>query len=200
MNDDKLSRYQLIATSSPMPPFIADLRQKIRNGIKTQTRRPLDPQPVGGVREDSLVPSGFSDMHGRELKPKYPNSTRYLREPLYRGDDGLAYYRDDRAIVTDGISGQPVPWRWKNDILTQIFMPREIARTFVMWEVYRLHELIAITTEDVRAEGIRNTVDYGPILYEDFKALWDGINSKRGFRFDDNPVVWAYKFSRIGGV
>lgn len=178
-----------------MPPFIHELREKIRVGKKTQTRRPLDPQPVGGVRQSSLTPSGFEDGHGRELKPKYATSIRYLREPLFRGEDGLAYYRDDKTIVTDGITGKQVPWRWKNDVLTQIFMPREIARFFVDWEVYRLQQLEEITLDDIRAEGIQNSVNYGPILFDDFKMLWDGINARRGFSFSSNPVVWAYKFA-----
>ena len=186
---------QLIELASPMPPFILELRQKIRAGKKTQTRRPLVPQPSSGVRKSPFVPSGFEDGHGRELKPKYPGGIRYLREPLIKGENGFAYYRDDNSIAINGITGQYVKWRWKKDILTQIFMPRELARFYFNWEVYRLQQIQAISNEDIKAEGIAYATDHGPLLHSMFKELWDGINADRGFAFADSPYVWAYKFS-----
>ena len=188
---------QLIELASPMPPFIYELRQKIRAGKKTQTRRPLVPQPAS-VRESVLVKSGFEDGHGRELKPKYPDGIRYLREPLIKGADGLAHYRDDNSVVIDGRNGQLVKWRWQKDVLTQIFMPREAARFFVRWSVMALQQIQAISLDDIRQEGIQNTIDYSTVLADDFTKLWDGINKARGFAFADNPYVWAYEFNKYG--
>lgn len=184
---------QLIELGSPMPPFIQELREKIRNGKKWQTRRPLNPQPAAGVRQSVFVKSGLEDGHGYELHPKYPDGLRYLREPLCKGADGLAHYRDDQSVVIDR-DGQYIKWRWQRDVLTQIFMPRDAARFFVNWEVVGIQRIMDIKIEEVKAEGIGHTLNYGPILYEEFKRLWNSINAKRAFDFDSNPYVWVYEF------
>lgn len=196
MQRDTLSLPELLEIASPMPPFIQELREKIRRGEKWQTRRPINPQPSAGVRESVFVKSGLEDGHGCELRPKYQDAIRYLREPLVRGTNGLAYYRDDHVVVLDG-QGQYVKWRWKKEVLSQIFLPAELARSFFSWTVIGIQHIADITRDEIKAEGVRNTVDYGPILYDDFKHLWNWINAKRGFAFDANPYVWAYEFRAI---
>lgn len=185
---------QLIELASPMPPFIQELREKIRNGQKWQTRRACVPQPTDDLKRSTFVEDSYQYEKGlRYIKPKYPSGLRYLREPLCKGEDGLAHYRDDHVIVIDR-SEQYIKWRWKNDVLTQIFMPRDAARYFVNWKVVGIQKVMDITTEEVKAEGIRHTLNYGPVLYDEFRRLWDGINAKRGYGFEANPYVWVYEF------
>ena len=112
---------------------------------------------------------------------------------MIKESDGFAHYRDDGLIVLDE-NGNKIPWRWQRQILAQIFMPKNAARFFVKWEVYRLQQIQAINIEDIKAEGIAHTTDYGPLLHSMFKELWDSINADRGFAFGTNPYVWAYKF------
>lgn len=182
-----VQRQGKINVAQPMPPFIRELRDKIRDGEKTQTRRVIDPQPSSGVRKSPFVSSGFEDGHGVEIKPKYPDALRYLREPLRKGAGNVAYYKDDDILVLDA-HGKPIEWRWQRDSLPQIFMPKEAARHFVDWHVYRLQEIQAIDVNDIRAEGVRG------ILKDLFIELWDQINADRGFPFRLNPFVWAYEF------
>lgn len=185
---------QLIELASPMPPFILELREKIRNGQKWQTRRVCAPQPLNDLKRSYFVEDAYQYEKGlRYIKPKYPRGLRYLREPLCKGEDGLAHYRDDRAVVIDR-DGQSIKWRWKNDVLTQIFMPRDAARYFVNWEVVGIQKVADITIQDVKAEGVVHTMNYGPILYNKLQRLWDGINAKRGHGFETNPYVWVYEF------
>ncbi len=187
---------QLIELASPMPPFLSELREKIRNDQKWQTRRPVSPQPANDVARSNFVDDAWHDLGGsRYVHLKYKKAIRYLREPLIKGEDGLAYYRDDKSIVVDR-DGQYIKWRWKKDILTQIFMPRDAARWFFEWKVVGIQKIDDISIEDIRAEGVRHTVNYGPILWEEFKHLWDVINARRGFAFDDNPYVWVYEFHK----
>lgn len=186
------NRFEKIVISQPMPPFIRELRDKIRALEKTQTRRPLNPQP-SSVRESPFAKSGFEDNHGRELKPKYPDALRYLRESLYKGHNGMAYYRDDDLIALDACD-QPIPWKWKKDVLSQIFMPVIAARCFFNWKVVRLQQISTISLEDICAEGVQGVFDHPEKLREAFVNLWNSINARRGLSFDLDPFVWAYEF------
>lgn len=51
--------------------FNADMLRLVEEGLKTQTRRPVEPQPVLGVRETPFTESGLEDMHGRPIEVKY---------------------------------------------------------------------------------------------------------------------------------
>lgn len=177
-----------------MPPFIQELREKIREGRKWQTRRVCAPQPWDDLKRSAFVEDAYQYHKGSQyIQPKYPKAIRYLREPLCKGADGLAHYRDDQSVVIDR-DGQYIKWRWQRDVLTQIFMPRDAARFFVNWEVVGIQRIMDIKIEEVKAEGIGHTLNYGPILYEEFKRLWNSINAKRAFDFDSNPYVWVYEF------
>lgn len=177
-----------------MPPFIQELREKIREGRKWQTRRVCAPQPWDDLKRSAFVEDAYQYHKGSQyIQPKYTKTIRYLREPLCKGADGLAHYRDDQVAVIDR-DGQYIKWRWQRDVLTQIFMPRDAARFFVNWEVVGIQRIMDIKIEEVKAEGIRHTLNYGPILYEEFKRLWNSINAKRAFDFDSNPYVWVYEF------
>lgn len=193
----RFNLHDLREIASPMPPFILELREKIRKGDKWQTRRPMNPQPPADVAKSNFVEDAWHCLGGSKyLHPKYPKAIRYLREPLCKGEDGLAHYRDDMAMVIDS-EGQQVKWGWKRDLLTQIFLPSDLARSFFSWTVIGIQHIADITNDDIKAEGVRNSVNYGPILYDDFRNLWDGINARRGFGFDSNPYVWAYEFHSL---
>ena len=151
--------------AGPMPPFVFDLRQKIKKAMKTQTRRVIVPQPKT-IRQSVFVKSGFEDGHGNEIRPRYPDGVRYLREPLCRGEDGLAYYRDDGQLALS--KGSPIRWNWKRDTLPKMFMPSSLARYFYDWQMVAIQELWAISIEDIRAEGISHTTKYGPLLHDLF--------------------------------
>lgn len=218
-----IERERLIKLSAgPMPPFVEDLRYKIRAGEKTQTRRvivptqtkphvpPLMVEPwlVDGVQE--------TDSHSKPCWiGKHPNyrtgekwfscpygkvgEIRYLREPIYRGPENLACYKHDGVMVRSGLTGEPIAWRWKKDVLSQLYMPKEMARTFTRYEDIRAEQLQTITAADVLAEGVRlspkelyPTINTETKLQRNFKWLWDSINAKRGYGWDGgNWWVWV---------
>lgn len=48
----------------------------------------------------------------------------------------------------------------------------------------RLHN---ISEEDARAEGVNSV--------EEYRQLWESINTAPGVRWEDNPLVWVYHFT-----
>ena len=57
-----------------------------------------------------------------------------------------------------------------------------------------------ITDSDALKEGVKqdNLADHltgWPI--RNFRALWDGLNSKNGYGWEVNPWVWVISFERV---
>jgi len=208
-----MDRTELIKRAAgPLPPFIKELRAAIRAGQKTQTRRmmKLQPESVGAL---DVFPRGelvyIWPHHNGEsyvdhfVKCNYgsPGQIRYLREPIYKGPGGFAHYVDDDVMVWDGLTGQRVTWRWKPKTLSQLYMPKEMARTFVQLDAIRAERLQEISETDCKAEGVvawHETVT-GTVYKPEFMMLWDSINAKRGYPWAGNWWVWVLIFGLVGG-
>ena len=99
------------------------------------------------------------------------------------------------------IDGERTPWRWKRGTLPSIFMPKDCARIWLRVTDKRLEPLQAITYEDILAEGW-NPQTSEPITEETagedarawFIALWNSLNAKRGYAWEDNPEVAVIGF------
>lgn len=87
------------------------------------------------------------------------------------------------------------PTRWR----PSIFMPKEAARIWLDVTDVRVERLSEITEEDAIAEGIRIGIGGMPYFScrEAFAALWNSLNAKRGFGWEQNPWVWVISFERI---
>lgn len=130
----------------------------------------------------------------------------YMREPMVR-NGAYAWYKDDNQPVISVVTGEMLKWRWKKDLLTSIFMPKEAARFVYQYESIWVERVKDITEENACAEGVINDIDgYFKIdLPEDhaaklvssnsargtYQVLFDHINLKRGFGWDSNPWVWV---------
>jgi len=200
----------------PMPPFKAELRQANRENKKTQTRRVMSPQPNGcyasldayrldldvlgeWIYWDMVIADGnrFVDEHGNDYRCPYgyPTDLRYMREPLYHGFGGVAFYKDDDVMVTNLLTGEPITWQWKVETLSQLYMPKIAARTFKRYDFVRAERLKKISEDDAKAEGVmpplRKTALDSMKYKLAFQRLWDDINAKRGFGWNSNPNVWV---------
>ena len=108
----------------PAPMFKAELRQAIREGRKTQTRRVVThPERLDGLmlagEEQNWAPYGA------------PGDMWYLREPLRPSGARVVVYADDGQPVWLG-GAETITWPWKRDRLSQMQMPRRAARTFMV--------------------------------------------------------------------
>ena len=80
-----------------------------------------------------------------------------------------------------------------------IFMPRWASRITLEIVNIRVERVQDISEEDAKAEGTKGLYDDwagpGKLTYrKPYKALWDSINSKRGYGWDVNPWVWVIEF------
>lgn len=188
----------------PMPPFKSEMRKANRENRKTQTRRVMDPQPyrfadiVGNndlIWKDYSYPvQHFSEQVIKHCKYGKSGEIRYMREPIYNGFGGVAFYQDDDVMVLNILTGEPITWRWKKDTLSGLYMPKEAARTFKQYEFIRVEHVQEIEFGDVSAEGVTRPQTHYPKKYaefDEFVKLWNSINAKRGYGWDINPWVWV---------
>jgi hypothetical protein len=159
--------------------FSAPEVRAILEGRKTQTRRPLNPQPIG----DEL---DFCDYQ--------PGDTLWVREKFRLVD--FEYVDGDvnaSAEFADGSRGsrihgltmdEPTGWR------ASIHMPRWASRITLRVTDIPCERLRDITEEDARAEGMSGI--------DEFREHWDMRYGKRvfDFRWENNPWVWVIGFER----
>lgn len=213
-----------------MPVFKPEMRAANREGLKGQTRRVIDLRELRQVITDGILKDSFfyRDKRGTwqnnsadELLKKCPYGKAgdfcYMREPLERTGK-YAFYKDDNAPVTSLVTGEWLEWRWKKDILTSIFMPKEAARFVYQYTSIRVERVQDISEEDAIAEGVVKNADgyFSVAMPEDhaaksvscnsavgaYQVLFDHINLKRGFGWDSNPWVWVlgYAPSALAGT
>jgi len=95
------------------------------------------------------------------------------------------------------------PCRWRGGR----FMPRWASRITLEITDVRVERVQEISEDDVLAEGCGlrpwylNASGYpeGPRT-AGFAELWDSINAKRGYPWEDNPWVWVVEFERVEGA
>jgi hypothetical protein len=194
--------------------FSGAMVRAILAGVKTMTRRIMKPQPKYDppkVQEIWYCPYKVGDRlwvreafspcvcdECRKAWPKQPDPIKIKQAPhrvTYR-----ATYAGPSGII----------------FRSSIFMPRWASRIMLEVTAVRAERLQEITSEDALAEGIgydfqmnAGWPDYRHInksgvceLTQDtpeisFATLWDTINGKRGYGWDENPFVWVISFKRI---
>lgn len=189
---------KLLDAMRAMPVFKPEMRQANRDERKSQTRRVMVPQ-VGDVYWEKKMNHASIWSPEKELPRFCPYGKAgdlvYMREPLERTGK-YAFYKDDNAPVTSLETGEWLEWRWKNDVLTSIFMPKEAARSFYRYEFVRVEQVQDISHEDAVAEGCYEQPEktWGRLGYS---QLFDKINAKRGCGWDVNPWVWVLGYKPV---
>jgi hypothetical protein len=86
------------------------------------------------------------------------------------------------------------PWvkRWR----PSIHLPRLASRIRIEITNVRVERLQEISEEDAKAEGV-DAAFWHPPPSAGFMQLWESINAKRGFGWEENPWVWVIEFRRI---
>ncbi|SCY45289.1 hypothetical protein [Desulfoluna spongiiphila] len=186
----------------------------ILNGRKTQTRRIVKP-PF------ELHANGYLTRPGKteRLQP-YPCPYGQVGERLWIRER-FRLWEPDNCICAGPFCGCPSPgtpiyfadtgddegaFQWK----PSIHMNKEFSRLTLELTGIRIQYLQDISTKDAISEGLEPTLvgvydnrwkngGYGPRqIYADprwaFKWLWNGINQKRGYEWESNPLVWVVDF------
>lgn len=165
---------------------------------KTQTRRPVKPQP------DTVR---FNDARWRSWTCPLgkPGDLLWVRETFAQlpGHIEIAY----RADFDDCLRWPP---KWR----PAIHMPRSLSRITLEITDINVERVQGITGPEAIAEGAREinhvgddpthptwTMGSGMWRYdsprEAFAAAWDSIYAKRGLGWRVNPWVWVVNFKRV---
>lgn len=156
--------------------FSTPMIQAILEGRKTQTRRVVKYRPY--AQDDAPV-------HLHECPYGVPGDRLWVREAWGQGyftppgDDtteGAIHYR---ATELDA----HVTWK------PSIFMPRWASRITLRITKVRVERVQNITGKDAIAEGVESVDQY--------RKLWNSLNAKRDYGWDENPRVWVIEFRRV---
>ena len=176
--------------------FSTEMVRAILDGRKTQTRRPLKPQPSDGIRKSVVAESGVEDGHGREIKLPYrPGDVLWVRETWqnfclnrkslpnrFCGHDEYCFKASVENSSVYGCCGEGGCKKWR----PSIHMSREAARIFLLVTKGGMERVQDITEDDVKAEGVKGRYEYA--------RLWDSIYAKRGYSWSTNPWVGVTEF------
>lgn len=139
-------------------------------------------------------------LHRYPCKFGPPGSVLYVQERLVpydvnkSGSRRVALYGPTGEQVL--VAGDPVPWRWKVNVIAPRYCPAEASRLRLENTMVRGELLQAIPEEEAIAEGLeksRDGVMWLPGRCEfatwAFRELWDSIHTKPGERWEDDPAV-----------
>lgn len=150
----------------------------ILDNRKSQTRRPAINDrkcPYGAVGDRLWVREWWITEH-RAFYGDHPSK---FKDQVVTGHEKLFYRADYPELKTSSYWRKP------------LFMPRWAARLTLEITAIRKEPLHAITPEDVLAEGCASD------QWEEYAALWDQLNAKRGYDWEANPPVWVIEFKAI---
>ena len=169
--------------------FSGPMVRAILEGRKTQTRRVMRPKPTEPFlpfTAECPCPYG------------HPGDRLWVRETWRVNGNKHDYAiasRDDVFYRADESYNEGVGWK------PSIHMPRMFSRLPLEVTGVRVERVQDISYADCVAEGIvdvaraeKRTRRVGEAPIEQFAALWDSINAKRGYSWESNPWVWVVEF------
>lgn len=197
--------------------FNAEMVRAILADKKTQTRKVIKPQPrwcemtqqwLWWADKDTLLSWQDGVIHPEMLaaSPYQVGMNLWVRETFaMRSDiDGkidpdrarhYMYYRADSTPFdpADIHNWHDYGGRWR----PSIFMPRWASRITLEVMGVRVERVQDITLEDMIAEGV-TPIQEDCYFFDSyaipFCKLWDSINAKRGYSWEQNPWIWVVEF------
>lgn len=196
------------------PPMV----RAILEGRKTQTRRVVRTQPPGAPKGAAVSkngwltyftgPSGSEYASGGACRYGKPGDLLWVRErwceriefddfsprdiPHSAGASVWYFATDEEYCAT-----HPEPGRWRRSF----HMPRWASRLTLRLTDVRVERVQDISGYDAYWEGVCDGPGHegeaSGYTIEKFRRLWDSINAKRGFDWEQNPWVWTLTFQVI---
>ncbi len=214
-----------ILFSGPMVrAILAGRKTQTRRVVKPQWEPDAMPEEMSSTTPEGWQTAGRSGRwwcgtgadqekacpYGKAGDRLWVRETFYCDVPDEQEDDRgeNLYYRADGEccqIIPECACAEVGKPRWR----PSIFMPRWACRIILEVTDVRVERLQEIGEVDAEAEGSAHRITgdgdlagafahiEGPVSYvAHFKGLWDGINAKRGFGWDENPWVWVVGFRK----
>jgi len=194
----------------------------ILDGLKTQTRRVIKPQPELLIEGQLSINPKTINKFVQHFLPRCPYGQvgdRLWIEQTWRvsnvtspmskgivtiefkaGNPNVQLTNNEFAYNQQGIY-LPVTYtairtrKWQS----AMFMPKSIASIWNVITEVRVERLQEITANDAVAEGCYPYFE-GKYFHPPrgiFRELWDSLNAKRGYGWDTNPWVWVPSFRII---
>jgi hypothetical protein len=185
----------------------------IMDGIKTQTRRVVKPQPdeYAAMQGDQcmLVHDSSPDMHNSELIAcpyGKPGDQLWVKETVWVDADTkeFKWYAHQRIFKVDRVRDNARLW-------PSIHMKRAWSRIQLEITGVRVERLQDISEDDAKAEGVESDHTEFEMIYwvegvtgyklseryaasakEAYQRLWESINGEGSW--DANPWVWIVEF------
>jgi hypothetical protein len=185
--------------------FSGPMVRAILDGRKTQTRRPIKPQPTQIYT--GPCPLVYPNLPaGERLVAKdhwlidcpfgQPGDRLWVRETfgILTGNGHRTVYRADGDPEQTFYPGEKIlGMKW----VPSIYMPRSASRITLEITGVRVERLQEITPHDALAEGVdpmhRDECPPTEIAQIKFQKLWDEIYGN----WDANPWVWVVEFRRV---
>lgn len=211
----------MIATERKQRPIIfsGEMVRAILDGRKTQTRRAVKPQPPSEIKKVRIARYGHyeitdsgSKRHIIKKSPFRVGQNLWVRETWAKVFQTEPPYGEETPYIIEYRSdtGNPYPGEWPEECKDDehcgrwrpsIHMPRWASRLALEVTGVRVERINEISNANAIAEGCLG----GPSVpgyseqnhadpYEEFAALWDSLNAKRGYSWDSNPWVWVVEF------
>ena len=203
----------------PGKPWKWQTRRIIKAPVLSEVRQPDEVIFDGNVCEFAW--HGNDVAGGFKIKCPYPPGTRlWVKEAwaeisgeyIYKASDyeSLWYCDNCERIVEpeevtytethdlrqggcgDYVGSLPL-FKWRSPR----FMPKAVARLWLAVKNVRVERVQEISNEDILAEGINDLGSYGANYDYFANEIWDNINAKRGYPWENNDWVWVYEFMRI---
>jgi len=203
--------------------FSSEMIRAVLDNKKSQTRRPIKPQPELDVCRGWWWKGKCYGIVASLYGNKFPVA-KLIQDmrtacPYQIGDilwvkQTCKYYGYAGGIILVDKAG--LTWR-PNDFLPQdvwvefadkyrnrwcpaIFMPKWASRITLEIINIRVERIQDISEEDAIVEGVDGALfadDGSPDYILAFRYLWDSIWAKKGFGWDQNPWVNVIEFRRI---
>ena len=204
-----------IIFSTPSIPAIQNLKPDVwppepidpGKPWKWQTRRIVKDDIVNGfdIDIDGKVIAYIDQATGDSYKPEeicpYPPGTRlWVRETWQKN-----YWNEAMIPNKYAYKASPETWIYFSEEEKRLekkwrsprFMPKAAARLWLEVKNVRVERIKEISNEDILAEGINDLGSYGANYDYFANEIWDNINGKRGYPWENNDWVWVYEFMRI---
>ena len=169
-----------VAVERPIQ-FSAEMVRAILCGSKTQTRRPILPEP-DMIRRIKRIPQPMRDGDPITCRFGEIGDRLWVRERwAMEARERIAYAADANGNGTH---------RWRPSYM----MPRAACRILLQITSRGIERLASICDPDARAEGFPSDRSTNPIDW--FRELWDGL-CKPEHIWQQNPWVWVIGFQIV---
>lgn len=196
--------------------FNTEMVRAVLDGSKTQTRRPIKPQPNWLEDPNWAFEYGHHGRAWYAWEGEYPEEgSTHFKCPFGEPGDklwvretwadvrGMGFDEDIyfKADCLEGSDGDEARIAYGVKYKPSIHLPKAFARIWLEVTDVRVERLQDIKARDCTAEGIRtpiaNLPQMIPICFQEFQELWDSIYGKEGLDWSSNPWVFVVEFKRV---